>query len=173
MSGLRTLKSLLILRVLFIWTAPNEPVSQWMCRSPMLNLYCDERRDIQWNIAWVHRLYFIKYPDSSQNTDILNYNSSNWPSWRSILEELILRIAPTAGQYGKILPSRLSNTGDLNFNIIMFSIWEWNIMWEVLHWKLCIYIQCTIDSQLDPNLQKILKIVWNMTFIIYTVDVDT
>ena len=26
--------------------------------------------------------------------------------------------------YGKILPSWLSNTGDLNFNIIMFSNWE-------------------------------------------------
>ena len=43
------------------------------------------------------------------------------PSWRLILEELILCIAPTAEQYGKILLSRLSNTGELNFNIIMFS----------------------------------------------------
>ena len=32
--------------------------------------------------------------------------------------------APTAGQYGKILHSRLSNTGGLNFNIMMFSNWE-------------------------------------------------
>ena len=31
---------------------------------------------------------------------------------------MILRIAPTAG---KILPNRLSNTGELNFNIIIFS----------------------------------------------------
>ena len=37
------------------------------------------------------------------------------------LEELILRIAPTAGQYGKKLPSRFSKMGELNFNIIMFS----------------------------------------------------
>ena len=37
---------------------------------------------------------------------------------------MILRIAPTSGQYGNIFPSRLSNTGELNFNIIMFSNWE-------------------------------------------------
>ena len=37
------------------------------------------------------------------------------------MDELILRIAWTAGQNGKILPSRLSNTGEFNFNIIMFS----------------------------------------------------
>ena len=37
------------------------------------------------------------------------------------MEELILHIAPTAGQYGKILPSTLSNTGELDFNIILFS----------------------------------------------------
>ena len=29
-----------------------------------------------------------------------------------------------AGQYGKIFPSRLSNTEELNFNNIMFSNWE-------------------------------------------------
>ena len=40
---------------------------------------------------------------------------------RSILEEVILHIASTAGQYGKILSSRLSNTEEVNFNIIMFS----------------------------------------------------
>ena len=40
---------------------------------------------------------------------------------RSKLEELILRIAPTAGQYGEKLPSRFSKMGELNFNIIMFS----------------------------------------------------
>ena len=64
------------------------------------------------------RLYFIVYLDSSHNTDILNYKSSIDLPCRSILEELILCIALTAGQYGKILPSRLSNTGQLNFNII-------------------------------------------------------
>ena len=37
------------------------------------------------------------------------------------MEDLILRIAPTAGQYGKILLSRLSNTGELHFNLRMFS----------------------------------------------------
>ena len=67
------------------------------------------------------RLYFIVYPDSSHNTDILNYNSSTDLPGISILEELILRIASTAGQYGKILHSRFSNIGELNFNIILFS----------------------------------------------------
>ena len=33
---------------------------------------------------------------------------------------LIVRISQTAGKYGKILPSRLSNNGELNFNIIKF-----------------------------------------------------
>ena len=60
----------------------------------------------------------------SHNTDILNYNSIiNLPG-KSTLEELILRIAPPAGQYGKILYSIWSNTGGLNFNTIMFSNWE-------------------------------------------------
>ena len=67
------------------------------------------------------RLYFIVCPDSSYNTDILNYKSSIDHPGRSILEESILHIAPTAGQYGKISPNRLSNVGELNFNIIMFS----------------------------------------------------
>ena len=40
---------------------------------------------------------------------------------RSVLQELILRIALTAGQYRKILPSKLSNTKELNFIIIMLS----------------------------------------------------
>ena len=66
------------------------------------------------------RLYFIVHPNLSQTTDILNYSSNLDLPGRSILEELILRIASTAGQYGKILPSRLSNAGELNFNIITF-----------------------------------------------------
>ena len=66
-------------------------------------------------------LYFIVFPDSNHNTDILSYKSSIDLPGRSILEELIVRSALTAGQYGKILPSRLSNTGEVNFNIIMFS----------------------------------------------------
>ena len=67
------------------------------------------------------RLYFIIFPDLSHNEVILNYKSSIDLPGRSILEELILRIALTAGQHGKILPSRFSNTGELNFNIVMFS----------------------------------------------------
>ena len=45
----------------------------------------------------------------------------HWFPGRSILEELILQIAPTAGQYWKILPSGLSMTGEFNLNIIMFN----------------------------------------------------
>ena len=56
------------------------------------------------------RLYFIVFPDLRHNTDILNYKSRNDLPGKSILEELILRIALTAGQYGKILPSKWSNT---------------------------------------------------------------
>ena len=73
------------------------------------------------------RLYFIVCLDSSHNTDILNYKYSIDLPGRSILEELILHIALTAGQYGKKLPSRLSNTGEFNFNIIMISNWECNV----------------------------------------------
>ena len=100
----------------------------------VLYLYCDERMDIQWNLAWAQgksrgkawgisqglRLYFIVFPDSSHNSGILNFKSSIDLPGRSILEELIFRIAWT----WKILPSRLSNTGEFNFYIIMFSNWE-------------------------------------------------
>ena len=71
-----------------------------------------------------YSLYFVVFPDSSHNTNILNYISSIDLPERSILKDLNLRIASTAGQYGKILPSRLSNTWEVNFNIIMFSNWE-------------------------------------------------
>ena len=48
------------------------------------------------------------------------------------IRRLILRIAPTAGQYGKI---RLINTADLNFNIIIFCNWEWLISVKVQNEK--------------------------------------
>ena len=57
----------------------------------------------------------ILFPDSSHNTDILNYKASIDLPGRSILEEFILCITLTAGQYRKILPSRLSNTGGFKF----------------------------------------------------------
>ena len=44
------------------------------------------------------------------------------------MEELIICIALTTGQYGKALPSGLSITGELNFNITMFSNGEWNVL---------------------------------------------
>ena len=43
------------------------------------------------------RLHFIVYPDSSHNADILNFNSSIDIPRRSILEELILKIALSSG----------------------------------------------------------------------------
>ena len=61
------------------------------------------------------RLNFIVCPNSSRNTDILNYKSSIDLPGRSILEELILRIASTAGKYGKILPNRLSILSQIGF----------------------------------------------------------
>ena len=63
----------------------------------------------------------LHHRTSMNNSDILNKKSSIDLPGRSILEELILGIALTALQYGKILPSTLSNTKELNFNIILFS----------------------------------------------------
>ena len=117
---------------------PERQSRYTFCWVSILFLYCDQRRDIRWNIARdrgksqgrsprnfsMLMLHFIVYPNSSHNTDILNCNSSIKLPGRSILEELIPRIAPTTGQYGQILPSRLSNTGELKLNIIMFSNWE-------------------------------------------------
>ena len=78
------------------------------------------------------------------------------PSWRSILAELILHIALTAGQYGKVLPSRLSTTGDLNFNIIIFSNWEWNIKnLSELHGKM--NINKVIRSEHGMELELVLE----------------
>ena len=71
------------------------------------------------------------------NTDILNYDFSIYLPVKSILKELILCIAPTAGQYSKILPSRLSNAGELKFNIIRLSNWECTILY-------CIILYCTM-----------------------------
>ena len=86
-----------------------------------LNLFCDERRDIRWNIVWARgKSWGQSLKDFPRSQAIFHrisrlksrYRHSQlklqlWPTWRSILEELILRIAPTAGQYGKILPSKL------------------------------------------------------------------
>ena len=110
-----------------------------------LNLYCDERRDILWNIAWARGKSqgrslrdFLRAQTIFHRISRLEsqYRHSQLQlqyclSWRSILEEFILRIALTAGKYGKILPSRLSNTCELNVNIITFSNWECDL------WSLC------------------------------------
>ena len=54
------------------------------------------------------RLNFSLKPDSSHNTDILNYNSSIVLPGRAILEELILCIALVAGAiFSSILPVEL------------------------------------------------------------------
>ena len=55
---------------------------------------------------------------------------------------MILRIVSTAGQYGKILPSRLSNSEELIFNIIMFSNWEWSLYDSMWH----TYLICELNQ---------------------------
>ena len=73
-----------------------------ICPEPKGNPEGEAREIFQW-----FRLYFIVFPVSSHYIDMLNYKSSIDIPGRSILEELILPIASIAGQYGKILPSRL------------------------------------------------------------------
>ena len=80
-------------------------------KATVLYLYCDGRRDIRWNITGARgiyqglRLYFIVYPDSSHNTEILNYNSiidhlgdQYWKSWFSVL------LRQQLGNTGKYCP---------------------------------------------------------------------
>ena len=43
-----------------------QEVQCWSCNRECL--YCDWSRDIQWNIAWALRLYFIIYPHSRHDT---------------------------------------------------------------------------------------------------------
>ena len=89
------------------------------------------------------------------------YISLYIPTWRSIREELILHIALSTGQYGKILPSWLRNTGDLNFNITMFS----NCERTVLHFYTlyctvhCTFIPCT--ALLNTVLHSTLYCTWS------------
>ena len=86
-----------------------------------LNLYCDERRNILWNIAWALGKSQKQSPrDFPRAQAIFHCNSRlksqyshsqlqlhHWPSLEINIGKLIIRFAPTAGQYGKILPSRL------------------------------------------------------------------
>ena len=76
------------------------------------------------NISRGLRLYFIVYPDLSHNTDILNYNSSIVLPGDQYCKIWFLYCSDSWA-IEEILPSRLSNTGELNFNIIMFSNCEW------------------------------------------------
>ena len=89
----------------------------WSCNWECL--YCDSSRDIQGYIASAVKKSLRLCPSDFPQTQAIFPCIS-----RSILEELILCKAPTAGQDRKILPSWFSNTGKLNFNIIMFSNWE-------------------------------------------------
>ena len=132
-----------IILSVFLATPPPSVSPKISGLSPkILYLYCDKRRDIQWNIAWAGgksggqsprrfpraQAIFIVFPDSSNNTHILNFNTSIDLPGRSVLEELILRIALSTGQYGKCLPSWLRNTEGLNLNIKMLSNWEWKVL---------------------------------------------
>ena len=57
--------------------------------------------------------YISLYIPTPVTIQIFSIKLKQCPFWRSILKELILHIAPTAGQNGKILPHILSNTGEL------------------------------------------------------------
>ena len=68
------------------------------------------------------RLYFIVYPDLSHNIDTLNYKSridlpGRWKSWFFVFLWQL-------GNTGKYCPAQISNSGELNFNIIMFINWK-------------------------------------------------
>ena len=68
-------------------------------------------------------IFCIVFPDSNHSTDILNYKFSIDLLGRSILAEMILRIAWTAGQYGKMLTSRMSNTGELRVKFQYYNVY--------------------------------------------------
>ena len=70
----------------------------------VLLLYQDQRRDIQWNIAFAweisqgRRLYFIVYPWKYRYSHLITkYNTCIILLGRKILEEFILRITLAAG----------------------------------------------------------------------------
>ena len=66
--------------------------------------------------------YILSYIPTSVTIQTFSITTSqHCLSWEIILEKLILCIAPTAGPYGNILPSRLNNIRELTFNIIIFS----------------------------------------------------
>ena len=65
---------------------------------------------------WQLGIYFPVYSQLYWEWTVKYTPSSTGSIFSSTLPELDL--------YGKILPSWLSNTGELNFNIIMFSNWE-------------------------------------------------
>ena len=66
------------------------------------------------------RLYFIVHPDSTHNTDILNYNLGIVLPGRAILEELILRIA--------LLPWLLCRFPDFSIPTSQTKIWKGSII---------------------------------------------
>ena len=110
------------------------------------------------SVLWQDEGYTIKYSRSPRAQAIFHFiyqlesqyrhsqlQLHHCPSWRSTWEEFILRIALTAGVYGKILRSRLSNTGELNFNIIMFINWECPVLARLQSWP------CTACPQGDTR----------------------
>ena len=89
--------------------------------------------------------YIFSYIPTRVTIQTFSITTPSLTILETILEELILCIAPTAGQYGKILPSRLSNTGKVNFNIIMFSNCEYTDRLTLGHVKL---FDCFLEGQL-------------------------
>ena len=90
-------------------------------------LYCDRRRDIRWNIPWAWRKSWGQSPRNFLRTQAIFHSISRLvPRYRH--SQLQFQYCPSSivlpiklDLYEKILPSWLSNTGELNFNIIMFS----------------------------------------------------
>ena len=127
-----------IISSVFLATPPPYVSPKLLGLSPkILFLYCDERREIRWNIAWARgkfqgvfqglRLFSLYFPNrvTIQTFSII---TPALTFMGSLLEELILSIALSTGQYGKLLSSWLRNTVELNLNFETFSIWEWKVL---------------------------------------------
>ena len=98
---------------------------------------------------------FPVYPDSSHNTDILNYNSSIVLPGRAILEELILRIALAAGAiFSSILPALLG------------------VYWKIypqLYWEYILQYTPSRAGSILENIAQLIEPYWRVKFQYYNV----
>ena len=120
----------------------------------ILYLYCDEGRDIWWNIVWARGksrgqspkdcpraqaiFHCISWLESQYRHSQLQIH--HWSSWEINAGRVHSPYFFYSGQYGKIFPRWLSNTRELNFNSIMFSNWECSVQ------QLCCnFLYCTSE----------------------------